>query len=222
MTSSPGRMDGRAARWAGQRERRRREFVAAALRAIAQHGPEVSTEQIAEEAGVARTRVYKYFADGADLQIAIAARVGELITAELAPVWTPRGTPMQMIEAGVEAHTRWLADNENLYRYLTMHSLSGQDAIADVKTTIATNLTGLFDHYLRLFGLDARLAEPIAFGVVGLVESAAARWLANPSGLTRDELAALLTRWVWRLLDDMMRAGGVELDPHRPLPGAQV
>lgn len=37
MTSSPGRTDGRAARWSGQRERRRREFVEDAPRAIAAH-----------------------------------------------------------------------------------------------------------------------------------------------------------------------------------------
>ncbi|ANZ35910.1 hypothetical protein BBK82_07250 [Lentzea guizhouensis] len=47
-------VDGRAARWAGQREMRRAEVAAAALDAIAEHGPQVSTEQIAERAGIAR------------------------------------------------------------------------------------------------------------------------------------------------------------------------
>src|SRR5215469_4167626 len=74
--------DGRAARWAGQQERRRREFVDAAMRAIAEHGPDVSTGQIAAEAGVARTRIYKHFVDAADLQGAIAERALEQVTTD--------------------------------------------------------------------------------------------------------------------------------------------
>ena len=41
-------------RWAGQRERRRAEFIDAALVVIEQHGPQTSTEQIAAHVGVSR------------------------------------------------------------------------------------------------------------------------------------------------------------------------
>lgn len=223
MTSSsaPGRTDGRTARWAGQRERRRREFVEAALRAIAEHGPDVSVEQITEEAHVARTGLYKYFADASDLHSAISDRVTELIVAELAPVWNPQGTPMQMIRSGIGAHVGWIAEHVHLYRYLTMHSLSAhvgkQDAITDVKTAIGQHLTRLFAHYLHTFELDTRVAEPIAFAVVGLVESSTTRWLENPHDMEREELTDLLARWVWRLLDDTLQTGGTALDPHQPL-----
>ncbi|QRP47747.1 TetR/AcrR family transcriptional regulator [Amycolatopsis sp. FDAARGOS 1241] len=221
---SPRKADGRAARWAGQRERRRREFVEAGLRAIARHGPGVSTEQIAEEAGVARTRLYKHFAGATDLQRAIAERAGELITTEFTPLWDPPGAPRQMIEHAIGAHTRWLADHANLYRYLTRHSLSGhsgtRDVVADVKTAIARQLTTLFERYLARFGLDTRPAEAIAYGVVGLVESSTARWLENPRDLGEAELATLLARWTWHILDDTLRTGGVELDPGKPLPSA--
>ncbi|MGW4485007.1 TetR/AcrR family transcriptional regulator [Amycolatopsis sp. NPDC004368] len=224
MTSprTPQKADGRAARWAGQRERRRREFVEAGLRAIARHGPDVSTEQIAEEAGVARTRLYKHFADATDLQCAIADRAGELITAEFTPLWDPPGTPMQMIRGAIGAHTRWLADHAHLYHYLTRHSLSGRpgarDVVADVKTAIARQLTVLFEHYLAAYAMDTRVAETIAFALVGLVESSTARWLENPRGLDQAALATLLARWTWHILDDALRAGGITLDPDGPLP----
>ncbi|MEV4604305.1 TetR/AcrR family transcriptional regulator [Amycolatopsis sp. NPDC049253] len=222
MTSpgTPHKADGRAARWAGQRERRRREFVEAGLRAIARHGPDVSTEQIAEEAGVARTRLYKHFADATDLQCAIADRAGELITAEFAPLWDPPGTPMQMIRGAIGAHTRWLADHAHLYRYLTR--VSGRpgtrDVVADVKTAIARQLTVLFERYLVAYAMDTRVADTIAFALVGLVESSTARWLENPRGLDQADLATLLARWTWHILDDALRAGGITLDPDVPLP----
>lgn len=212
--------DGRVTRWAGQRERRRREFVEAALRAIADHGPDVSIEQIAAEAGVARTRLYKYFTDATDLQESIARRAVELITAELAPLWNPQGTPLEMINTAVGAHTGWLSEHANLYRYLTVHPLSaqGRDVMTDVKTAIARQLTVLFDRYLDVLGVRAPFTEPVAFALVGLVESAAGRWLESPGDVSREELTGLLVRWVWRLLDDTLREVGVELDPNAPLP----
>lgn len=209
MTSSP---DGRAARWAGQRERRRRAFVDAALVAIDEHGADVTTELIAEAAGVARTQVYKHFADATDLHNAIAERAVELITAELAPLWDLSGTPMQMVDSAVGSHIRFLSERNNLYRYLNV-----RDAIADVKTTIGRHLTLLLEHYLALFGIDTRTAETVAFAVVGMVDSSTARWLENPRDLDEAELAALLGRWVWRILDDLLRENGVVLAPDAPL-----
>lgn len=215
------RTDGRAARWAGQHDRRRAEFVDAALAAIALHGPDVSTEQVAEHAGVARTRLYKHFDDAGDLQRAISRRVTELITEELEPVWNPQGSPMEMITTAVSTHLRWLTEHSHLYRYLTRHSLTGSSgdphASTDIKTAIATHLTRMFGGYLAAFELDARPAETIAFGLVGYVESATTRWLNNPEGLPLDDLVEHLTEAIWTILDHTLRSGGVDLDPHQPL-----
>lgn len=220
-TPAPARTDGRAARWAGQQERRRSEFVDAALRAIATHGPDVSTEQIAAEAGVARTRIYKHFTDAADLQAAIAERSLELIASQLQPLWNPHGSPIQMISAIVETLVARLSEQRNLYRYLTTNAAStrssDRDVVTDVKTIIGNHLTALFTHYLSEFGADTKMAEPGAFALVGLVEATISRWLDNPAGLPGDELAGHLTRWIWLLIDQLLRDNGIELDPDAPL-----
>ncbi|WP_290059999.1 TetR/AcrR family transcriptional regulator [Amycolatopsis solani] len=208
------KVDGRAARWAGQQERRRAEFVDAALAAIAEHGPEVSTEQIAERAGVARTRLYRHFADAADLQRAIAERAAELVTAELAPLWHPSGSPHEMITAVISTHLRWLTEHESLHRYLTR----AVPATPDVRGTIARHLSGLFSGYLTAFGLDPAPADTIAFGLVGYVESATTRWLDHPGALSLPQLTDQLTGTIWAMLDHTLKAGGVDLDPDRPLP----
>jgi AcrR family transcriptional regulator len=213
--------DGRTARWAGHRERRRAEFVDAALHAIAEYGPQTSTEQIANRVGVTRTKLYRYFDGAAELQRSVAQRASEMLTTELEPVWNPIGSPMEMVTTGVSVHVRWLVDHPNLYRYLARHSLTDDDdsvaAIDDVKTTVAANLSALFAAYLTAFGLDTRPAEPLGFGIVGFVESAATRWLDNPAPLSQDEFTAQLAEWVWLLLDKTLKAGGVHLDPHQPL-----
>lgn len=218
--AAPQGKDGRSTRWAGQRERRRREFVDAALRAIAEHGAEVSTEQIAAAAGVARTQLYKHFTDATELRMAIADRAKELLSGDL-QLWHLRGTPMQMVQTAVQAHLTWLSEHRNLYRYLSRHSLvslgDDRDPITDVKTAIGRQLTTLFDAYLGMFGLDARVAPPTSFGIVGLVDAAAARWLDDPHGMSQTELTSLLSRWIWKILDDILRSGGIELPPDLPL-----
>lgn len=206
--SAAAPLRGQAARWAGQRERRRAEFVAAALEVIAKEGPGASAEAIAARAGVARTRIYRHFVDRADLERAISARVGELIVAELAPLWRPEGSARQLIDAAIGAHVRWLAANRNLYGYLVRHSRlqdsgdGGADACAhpgpadaadvDVHVTqadgytgarraIAEHLTGLLGGYLDLVGVDGDVAENLAYAVVGMVESVTDRWARRPA-----------------------------------------
>ncbi|WP_103350623.1 TetR/AcrR family transcriptional regulator [Amycolatopsis sp. CA-128772] len=212
------KVDGRAARWAGQQERRRAEFVDAALAAIAEHGPDVSTEQIAERAGVARTRLYRHFDGAADLQRAIAQRAAELVTAELAPLWHPEGSPNEMISTVISTHLRWLTEHAHLHRYLTRTLPGGPEDRPDVRGAIARHLSSLFTGYLTAFGLDPTPADTIAFGLVGYVESATTRWLDHPGALGLPQLTGQLTGTIWAMLDHTLRAGGVTVDPDRPLP----
>lgn len=220
------RPDGRAVRWEGQRDRRRREFVDAAMRAIAEHGPEVSTAQIAAEAGLARTRIYKHFDDAADLQRAIGERALEMVTGDLEPLWKPQGSAMEMITAIIETIIGYLSEHRHLYRYLTKYAPSAagsdRDVVTDLKTAIAGQVTGIFTDFLTRFGASTRLAEVDAFAMVGMVESVVGRWLDQPAGITRDELSGRLTRLIWHLIEEMLREAGIELDPDTPLerPGA--
>jgi hypothetical protein len=41
--------------------------------------------------------------------------------------------------------------------------------------------------------------------------------LDDPSWLTREELGDHLSDWIWRILDDTPRAGGIGPDPLEPL-----
>jgi len=214
-------VDGRIARWSGQRERRRAEFVDAALEAIARHGQDTSTEQIAEHLGVSRTKLYRHFRDANELHRSVARRAADMIISDFEPMWHPNGTPMEIITFGVRTHIRWLVEHRNLYRYLARHSLAdglpAVDAIADVKATIGAHLTQLVGAYLAAFGLDQEPAEPLGYGIVGLVESATGRWLDSRAPGSADECAERLAGWVWLLLDHTLREGGVRLDPNRPL-----
>ncbi len=212
--------DGRAARWTGQQQRRRAEFVEAALVAIKQHGPDVSTEQIAAEAGVARTRLYRHFAGAHALNEAIAARAESMILEALAPVWDVSVSPREIIRTAVTTHLGWLTENQHLYLYLVRHSVAtaaGDNAVNDVKRLISLLLIRLLDEYVEAVGLDARVTQPLSFGLVGFVDAAAARWVSDPGGLSLEEMVDLLATSIWSVLDGVLREVGLEIDPTVPL-----
>lgn len=223
-SGSPAKpVDGRVARWAGHRAKRRAEIVAAALGAIREHGPGVSTEQIAAHAGIARPLLYRHFTDADDLYGAVAQRAGDLIVAEMVPVLTrPGGTARAMITRVVRTFVVWMTDNVSLYRYVLLRAVDVQSGrsplIADVRTAISAMLRDLLAGYLTAFELDIQVADPLAFGLVGMVESTTDRWLAAPGQLGIDDLVAQLASWIWALLDGVLRMVGVVLDPDQPLP----
>ncbi|ROR91889.1 TetR family transcriptional regulator [Nocardioides aurantiacus] len=212
--------DGRAARWSGQQQRRRAEFVDAALVAIKEHGADVSTEQIAAEAGVARTRLYRHFSGANALNAAIAERAETMILEALAPVWDVSASPRDIIRTAVTTHLGWLTENQQLYLYLVRHSVAtpaGDNVVNDVKRLISHLLIRLLDEYVEAVGLDARVTQPLAFGLVGFVDAAAARWVGDPGGLETDEMVDLLAGWIWSVLDGVLRQIGLEIDPAVPL-----
>ncbi len=222
MKGSTGRPDGRATRWEGQRERRRAEFAEAAITAIERYGPDVLTEQIAAEAGVARPRLYRHFEGKADLQHTVCQRIVRRLMAELAPVWRAGGSPNEIITSAIDTIVRWLGTHRQLYRYLVRHSRrdpAGRgDAITDFTGTFAVNLGRLLAGALRAAGLDERGMEPFAFGLVAFVEAAIGRWLAEAEGGTAEQFTAELARSVWRLIEGMLGERGLRPDPERPLP----
>jgi AcrR family transcriptional regulator len=217
-------VDGRAARWVGQREKRRAEIVAAALAVIAENGPWVSTDQIAERAGIARPALYRHFADADDLYDTVALRIGELLISTMAPTMIrPIGSAREIITRIVSTFVVWTSGNAHLYQYVISRSMDaaqrgGRQLATDVREQIAELLRGLLGDYIVLFEGDPRIADPLAFGLAGMVETATARWIAEDRQFDRDQLISHLTGWAWAAIDLVLRDIGVALDPDVALP----
>lgn len=219
-------LSGQAARWAGQRTRRRAEFVEAALRVIAEQGPAVSVEDIAARVGVARTRLYRHFADRADLERAITARVAALVVEELDALWHPQGSARQMITGAIGAYVGWLDRNRNLHSYLVVHPGAAEDPASypGVRRAVAEHLTGVFGGYLYLLNVPRDVAADLAHAVVGMVESVVGRWVETDAPsvegaqVSADAVIARLAAWTWSLLDQVLGEAGLRLDPDLALP----
>lgn len=213
--------DGRRLRWAQHRTDRRAVLVAAGAAAIDEYGPQARAEQIAAVARVSRTVLYRYFRDRDDLRQAIADHLVDAVVRSTAPHLTLSAevTPQRIIAPTITTIFTWLDEHPNQYYFLRAHrSGPGLDA---VENTLADRVSDLLGLVLTLFGLDAREAEPTAFGIVGLVESVGSWWLPR-RGLPRAEIVDIVCVAVWNLLSGTARANGLAIGYDEPLPWHQL
>ena len=82
---APEKVDARSERWREHRLKVREEIVDAAFRAIDRLGPNVSVREIAEEAGTAKPKIYRHFADKSDMFSQIGERMRDMLWAAVIP-----------------------------------------------------------------------------------------------------------------------------------------
>jgi AcrR family transcriptional regulator len=207
--------DGRRLRWTEHRVQRRAAFVAAGAAAVDAHGPSASAEQIAEQAGVSRTVLYRYFRDREDLREAIAEHVVKSVLDTVLPKLelTAESTPRQIIAAAIGTIIGWLAEHPNLYHFLR----SRRDGLESVETTLAANVASLLKMVMVVFGIEGDAADPAAYGIVGYVESAGSWWLTTQA-MSRQRFTDLVCTGVWHLIEGTARDHGIRVEYDAPLP----
>lgn len=211
--------DGRRSRWSEHRERRRAEFVEAALRVLARTGPDLPMDAVAAEAGVTKPVLYRYFSDKSALVEALGEAGSAVLFARLLPAMQSGRPPLDRIRDAVGAYFAVIDELPNLYWLLARWPVaeSGGGTIQQDKELIATSLTAIIGDYLRVFGLDSGGAEPWAYGITGLVQSTGEWWLSRRS-MSRIHVVDYVTQLIWAALSGVLRDAGVVLDPARPLP----
>jgi AcrR family transcriptional regulator len=210
--------DARRERWRAHRQTRREQFVEATIRAVAKRGPDVGMDEIAAEAGVTKPVLYRHFHDKADVYRAVGERATDILMEQIVPALADDGAIYDRITRAVGCYLRFIDEYRELYRFLVLRPHpTKQEVVQEDKIKIAAVLGALLESYLKLFRLNTALAGPSAYGIVGLVQGAGEWWLDNPNELNRDQLTDHLTLLIWQGIDGVLRAGGVTLDPHKPL-----
>jgi AcrR family transcriptional regulator len=212
--------DARRDRWRSHRAARRAEFVDAAMRALAEHGPDVGMDHIAAEAGVTKPVLYRHFADKADLFVALGQRGTEILFDRLIPALNNEEAPVPRIRKSLDAFFTTVEEHPSLYRVLIRRNFAKapveQDIVAEDKELIANAISTLLGDYLRALNMDSGGAEPWAHGIVGMVQNVSEWWLDRRT-MSRDAVVEYLTLLIWSAIDGFTRAQGVVLDPNKPL-----
>jgi AcrR family transcriptional regulator len=215
-----GKGDARRDRWRSHREARREEFVQAALRALAKHGPDFGMEHVAAEAGVTKPVLYRHFTDKADLVVALGQRGTELLLDRLIPAMNNEEAPVPRIRKSLDAYFSTIEEHPNLYRLLIRRSFvertGNADIVAKDKELIGNALSTLLGDYMRAFDMDSGAAEPWGHGIVGLVQNTSEWWLERRT-MSRDAVVEYLTQIIWAAIDGITRQHGVVVDPNKPI-----
>jgi AcrR family transcriptional regulator len=194
------RPDGRATRWAGHRDRRRAEFVEAAVRVIERDGPNARVSSITAELGVNRPALYRQFADRGDLDRAVAEHAADLLVAALAPRLQVDRDVDSAIAGAIDAYVDWLLDHPHLYEFV--RSLRDPDSSDDspinrVKNTVVGRTAAIIRDYLLGTGAaQPIIADTLATGLVGLADAAIDRWRRGYSELPRAEVTRTVAAMV--------------------------
>jgi AcrR family transcriptional regulator len=202
--------DGRSTRWDEHRQQRRRELVEAALRAIRQHGASVGMDEIAAEAGTSKTVFYRHFTDRSGLYAAVSERVDALILRDVTQALDADGTgdlaavgssPRRLIAAAIDSYLRLVEKDPEVYRFIVNAPLldrpGGGDPAGAVTHHIADQISAVIARALQSAGRSPDPAVVWGHGVVGMVRSAADRWLADADPMARGQLAEHLTDLAW-------------------------
>lgn len=221
------RPDGRQLRWDRHNAERRRQVLDAAVAVIERGNPgeEVHVRQIAAEAGIGRSVLYRHFADRADLDRAVQAHVLADLRDRLVPEVTLSGSVEQIILRIVSAYVDWAATHPALHRVAERDlGEEGRPSELDqVIKEIADQVGNVITLGAAVLGAeltdeDAAALDPLVFGLVGLVFGAVRRWLWGADREPAPEvLARFLAQSIWFAIDGHARERGLVLDPTVPL-----
>ncbi|WP_153347732.1 TetR/AcrR family transcriptional regulator [Nocardia aurantia] len=199
----------------------RDEIVEAAVRVIDRAGPRPSMDDIAREAGITKPRLYRQFADKADLYTGIAERMsrnafaatGEDMTVLLQP---PRSALQRVLggyAAGILAHP-------NVFRFLALTPVpAGPDGSVlqfELGRDVARRFEKLARAVAEAVAVETGGIDYLARAVVGVVLAVTDLWLARPEHSV-DEFVGQATELVWGLIDGFLRRQGVVADPRVPV-----
>jgi AcrR family transcriptional regulator len=189
-------------------ELRRSQIVEAAVRVFSETDPvEVTFEEIAEAAGVSRALVYNYFGDRGGLVAAVYLHTFHELNDHLNATIDPQAPPDDRLRTIVRGYLRFAVDHAAAWRLLQMTGAVNHPAVQSARQR----------HMERLalaWGAEGPEGRTLAYGVVGMLESATFDWLRDRGDTDIDRLSDLIFDFLWTGLSSLDRHG-IALPRHR-------
>jgi AcrR family transcriptional regulator len=181
-----------AARVRLDRESRREQLLDLGVRLLATRSlDELSIDDLAEEAGVSRGLLYHYFGGKQEFREAVCRRAADELVARTAP--PEDGDPAERLAASMAAYLDYVVENHQGYLSLLRGAAGGSAALRAVYDDARAALTG------RIFTADSVGVVPdtpaarlMVRGWAAYAEELVLAWIAEPAGVTRDDLLEML------------------------------
>lgn len=179
-------------------EQRRAQLLDLGVQLLSEAGLEdLSTDLLAEHAGISRGLLYHYFSNKRDFHLAILRRMADRVIETTAP--TGVGSPLDQMQSSLEAYVDFVATNRESYLAFVRAAAGGDESYHRIHEDSRRALTDrIFDpmniDFLASVGLrDDTRSRLIVRGWSALVEEMVLSWLERPESMSRDQLLRMLT-----------------------------
>lgn len=204
-----------------RRTRAREEFVDAAFRVIDRDGPNPSMNDIAREAGATKPRLYRQFADKADLYSAVAQRMAdEVYELAVSDFNFLLDAPVSALHHAITGYASVVSRHPNVFRFLAQsRSASDDPSVApplDIGRDMAARFASVADTILTSVDADTSGIEYACRAAVGAILAATDLWLDDPE-LDAPHFVDQISDLVWGLLDAFLRRKKIDLDASAPI-----
>lgn len=173
---------------------RREQFIELGMAMLRDHSlEEVTTEAIADAAGVSRALLFHYFQSKQDFHVALASAQAEMMLARTRPDPTV-GDPLEILRVSMSEFVDFVYENAGAYRAMLRGASSSDPALQEIfARTRAAMSARILDHSEAL-GVNATPLVAMAVnGWLAFVEEVTLQWLADDSAVDRAQLLGLIT-----------------------------
>ncbi|WP_405160341.1 TetR/AcrR family transcriptional regulator [Nocardia sp. NBC_01499] len=196
-------------RWDEHNSTRQAQILEAAVALIEENGPtaEISIQQIAERAGLARSVVYRQFDNREDLDAKVREYILDHYVAEVESllVLDPAKTAEELFHEVMRRVVSWASEHPHLYRFGQhgpVHGHSTEETSLSIgRHRVAETLWQQFSSWTGMLAIDVEPYRPLVYGLVGLVEGIVTQYIGTPEAQRPDQetIARMLTSSAWHL-----------------------
>lgn len=182
------------------RQLRRAQLLNAAREVFVSEGYHAAgMDDIAERAGVSKPVLYQHFPSKLDLYLALldagAAQLVDAVRTRLVVTADNR----ERVHGAIEAYFSFVDDAGEAYRLVFESDLSNEPAVLERARRTDEQCASLISRVIEDdTGLGEQDSRTLAFGLIGMAQMAARRWLNEGRVIPRDQAIELVFRMIWR------------------------
>jgi AcrR family transcriptional regulator len=152
---------------------------------------EISIDLLAEQAGISRGLLYHYFGGKHAFREAVVRRAVDDLVAQTAP--PAEGDALERLHASMAVYVDYVVANHAGYRSLVKAAAGGSEDLRALHEEARAALTDrIFREDTDNLMPDTPVTRLVVRGWSAMTEELVLTWVADPRGMTREQLIALL------------------------------
>jgi AcrR family transcriptional regulator len=182
------------------RRERRAQLLDAAREAFVQQGYHAAgMDDIAERAGVSKPVLYQHFPGKLELYLAVLDQSSEALINGVRAALDATPDNRRRVRGAIEAYFGFVSDAKGDFRLIFESDLTNvPEATSRVSRTDEVCGQMIADVIRTDTSMDDATATLLAYGLLGMSQTAARHWMTDPGGISRADAVRAMTNLVWR------------------------